>query len=257
MPHRPAAALSLLTVVALTGALGGCSKGAATPTGAAPGSSPSASAPASTPSGPASPVTTAVPTSTAAPLTPSSTTATPSGSATKPPATTTAAPSSEPAQAAVTGTCQRTLAAYPVLSPGATGTAVRALQCFLNDADYGPVLVDGIYGKQTRAAVTKVELGFEGPAPHPGRIDAGMWVLLISRSLGAQTLTIGSSGHDVTTLQRALRAAGGQLVVDGSFGKQTASVVKQFQKSNSITVDGVVGEQTSFFLKSGGVIATH
>lgn len=133
---------------------------------------------------------------------------------------------------------------------------MRTLQCFLNDGGYGPVLVDGDYGPQTRAAVTRVEQGFEGPAPHPGRIDGGMWVLLISRSLGTETLKTGATGAHVTTLQRALRAAGATLVVDGSFGPQTAAAVKAFQRSNSITVDGVVGDETYFFLKSGGVI-TH
>jgi peptidoglycan hydrolase-like protein with peptidoglycan-binding domain len=141
-----------------------------------------------------------------------------------------------------------------VLEPGATGPAVRALQCFLDDADYGPVLVDGVYGRQTRAAVARVESGFEGAPPHPGRIDRGMWVLLISRALGTTTLRQGATGPEVMTLQRALRAAGGTLEVDGVFGAQTRRVVTRFQKANSITADGVVGEETYFFLKSGGVI---
>ncbi|TQM64905.1 peptidoglycan-binding domain-containing protein [Humibacillus xanthopallidus] len=161
--------------------------------------------------------------------------------------------STEPAHADVQGECERTLTAYPVLEPGAKGPAVRALQCFLDDADYGPVIVDGVYGRQTRAAVARVESGFEGAPPHPGRIDRGMWVLLISRALGTATLREGATGPEVTTLQRALRAAGGTLEVDGVFGPQTRRAVTQFQKANSITADGVVGEETYFFLKSGGV----
>jgi peptidoglycan hydrolase-like protein with peptidoglycan-binding domain len=141
-----------------------------------------------------------------------------------------------------------------VLQPGAKGPAVRTLQCFLNDADYGPVAVDGVYGAQTRAAVTKVEAGFEGQAPKPGRIDDGMWVLLISRTLGDATLKVGSKGADVVTLQRALRAAGGTITVDGTFGAQTKKVVQRFQQANRIGDDGVVGEDTLFLLKMGATI---
>jgi peptidoglycan hydrolase-like protein with peptidoglycan-binding domain len=140
------------------------------------------------------------------------------------------------------------------LKVGAKGPAVRTLQCYLNDADYGPVTVDGVYGAQTRAAVPKVEAGFEGPAPKPGRIDDGMWVLLISRTLGDATLKVGSKGADVVTLQRALRAAGGTITVDGTFGAQTKKVVQRFQQANRIGDDGVVGEDTLFLLKMGATI---
>jgi peptidoglycan hydrolase-like protein with peptidoglycan-binding domain len=241
--HRSArAAAALMAALTLASAFAACS-GSSTPPPTA------ASSAATVPvTSDAATATASVATTTAA----ASTVSTPSTATTTaiapPPAT------SEPNQAAVRGTCERTLTAYPVLEPGAKGAAVRALQCFLNDSDYGPVLVDGIYGRQTRAAVARVESGFEGPAPHPGRIDRGMWVLLISRSMGNGTLRQGATGAEVTTLQRALRAAGGTIAVDGVFGSQTAKVVKQFQQANSITVDGVVGDETYFFLKSGGVL---
>ncbi len=195
-----------------------------------------------------------IPTVTADPLTPTKPTprpsATPSATATTP--TTPAPTPTDPGS--VAGACERTLPAYPVLEPGAKAPAVRALQCFLNDADYGPVAVDGVYGAQTRAAVTKVESTFEGPAPKPGRIDAGMWVLVISRSLGDGTLKVGSKGADVVTLQRALRAAGGRITVDGDFGAETKKVVKRFQEANRIGDDGVVGDETLFLLKMGATI---
>lgn len=188
-----------------------------------------------------------VPTVTADPLTP--TKPTPSAAASTP---TPQASATDPGS--VAGSCTRTLPAYPVLQPGAKGPAVRTLQCFLNDGDYGPVLVDGVYGAQTRAAVTRVEASFEGPAPKPGRIDAGMWVLLISRTLGDGTLKVGSKGPDVVTLQRALRAAGGTITVDGSFGPATKKVVQRFQQANRVGDDGVVGDETLFLLKMGATI---
>lgn len=192
-----------------------------------------------------------IPTVTADPLTPTKPTPRPSATPSATPTTPAPTPTDP---GSVAGACERTLPAYPVLEPGATAPAVRSLQCFLNDADYGPVAVDGVYGAQTRAAVTKVESTFEGPAPKPGRIDAGMWVLLISRSLGDGTLKVGSKGADVVTLQRALRAAGGTITVDGDFGSETKKVVKRFQQANRIGDDGVVGDETLFLLKMGATI---
>ena len=58
--------------------------------------------------------------------------------------------------------CQRTLASYPILRPGDRKAAVRTLQCSLNDVGVGPVVVDGFYGPQTKAAVKEITDGFEG-----------------------------------------------------------------------------------------------
>ena len=131
---------------------------------------------------------------------------------------------------------------------------MRALQCFLNDADFGPVTVDGVYGAQARAARKRLEATYEGPAPKPGRVDAGVWVLVISRSMGNATLKQGSKGADVTTLQRALRAAGATITVNGLFGAETKRAVQRFQDANRIGADGIVGDETLFLLKSGATI---
>ena len=59
------------------------------------------------------------------------------------------------------------------------------------------------------------------------------------------TLRYGDSGVFVTYLQLALRragyAAGG---IDGVFGTRTLNAVNAFQKSNGLTVDGIVGMET-------------
>ncbi len=159
-----------------------------------------------------------------------------------------------PAPAARHAACHRTLADYPVLRPGARRPAVRTLQCALNDAGYGPVVVDGWYGPQTRAAVGRVEAGFEGPAPHPGRVDNGFWVLLFGQHLPDRRLRAGQHGPDVRTLQRALRAAGGSLEVTGSFDPGTRRAVRRYQRSQGVRPSGVVNDRTLFFLKMGGVI---
>lgn len=172
------------------------------------------------------------------------------------PAVAVAAPSTHAASARV-GTCNRTLTHYPVLLPGARRPAVRTLQCALNDDDYGPVAVDGFYGPQTRAAVRRVENGFEGPSPHPGRINNGFWVLLFGQHLPDRNLRIGEHGPAVRTLQRALRAAGGHLTIDATFGPETRRVVRNYQRSQGLIVSGVVTERTRFFLAMGGVIGAQ
>ena len=53
------------------------------------------------------------------------------------------------------------------------------------------------------------------------------------------TLKIGSRGNDVKTLQSKLN-----LIPDGIFGKITEEAVKDFQKKNKLTVDGIVGDST-------------
>lgn len=52
-------------------------------------------------------------------------------------------------------------------------------------------------------------------------------------------LKIGSRGEDVKTLQEALN-----LIADGIFGDLTEEAVMEFQKSNGLKVDGIVGNET-------------
>ena len=52
-------------------------------------------------------------------------------------------------------------------------------------------------------------------------------------------LKLGSRGTDVITLQKKLN-----LHQDGIFGPLTEEAVKEFQKSNGLTVDGIVGAKT-------------
>jgi peptidoglycan hydrolase-like protein with peptidoglycan-binding domain len=169
------------------------------------------------------------------------------------PAAAVAAPATQHTSARASA-CHRTLKHYPVLRPGAHRPAVRTLQCVLNDDGYGPVVVDGSYGPQTRAAVRRVEGGFEGPSPHPGRINNGFWVLLFGQHLPDRNLSFGQHGPAIRTLQRALRAAGARLHVNANFGSRTRTVVRHYQRSQGVPVTGVVDERTRFFLAMGGVL---
>ncbi|MGP9537744.1 C40 family peptidase [Brachybacterium sp. AOP43-C2-M15] len=63
----------------------------------------------------------------------------------------------------------------------------------------------------------------------------------------------GSRGGAVKDLQSALNDSGANLAVDGVFGKRTHAAVKDYQSSNGLQVDGVVGPQTRGALNGGGV----
>jgi peptidoglycan hydrolase-like protein with peptidoglycan-binding domain len=166
---------------------------------------------------------------------------------------TTATPSvaSEPTQAAA-AQCHRTRPAYPGIKPGTKSGAVRSLQCVLNDAGFGPVTVDGFYGPETQAAVKKLTDGFECCIAHPLRVRTFYWVILFTASHQLHGLEHGDSGIRVKTLQRALRADGETLAVDGEFGTQTAGQVKVFQDKCGLKKTGRINDKTSFFLSQGG-----
>jgi len=57
-------------------------------------------------------------------------------------------------------------------------------------------------------------------------------------------LSYGSQGDEVKKLQKKLNEQGYNLVVDGIYGSQTQSAVKDYQKKNNLSVDGIVGSQT-------------
>lgn len=57
-------------------------------------------------------------------------------------------------------------------------------------------------------------------------------------------ISYGSNGDEVKTLQQLLNNSGYNLAVDGQFGQKTQQAVKDYQKKNGLTVDGIVGNNT-------------
>ena len=91
----------------------------------------------------------------------------------------------------------------------------------LNDTQLGPVTVDGFYGPETQAAIKKLTDNFECCIEQPLLVRTWYWTILFSQSHRLRGLELGDSGVRVKTLQRALRADGETVVVDGDFGAQT------------------------------------
>lgn len=90
--------------------------------------------------------------------------------------------------------------------------------------------------------VAVVAAGSVGPSPadagsHPAQQTTGSDAV-------APSLGLGASGAAVTALQYVLRSYGYTVAVDGQFGPQTARVVRSWQKSNGLDVDGIVGPAT-------------
>lgn len=65
------------------------------------------------------------------------------------------------------------------------------------------------------------------------------------------TIKRGSRGESVERVQRALMAAGIEVAIDGDFGRNTETGVREFQRRNALTVDGVVGPDTLAALDAG------
>lgn len=57
-------------------------------------------------------------------------------------------------------------------------------------------------------------------------------------------VSYGSKGSDVTELQKLLNQNGYTLDTDGIFGSKTQAAVKDYQKKNGLSVDGIVGKNT-------------
>lgn len=58
-------------------------------------------------------------------------------------------------------------------------------------------------------------------------------------------LSIGDTGEAVTDIQTSLNNHGANLAEDGIFGSNTDDAVRDFQQSNSLSVDGIVGPETT------------
>ena len=58
------------------------------------------------------------------------------------------------------------------------------------------------------------------------------------------SLAYGSTGSEVTELQKLLNTNGYDLEVDGNYGEKTQAAVSDYQQKNGLSVDGVAGDQT-------------
>ncbi|MGP4111455.1 peptidoglycan-binding protein [Streptomyces sp. 4N509B] len=144
---------------------------------------------------------------------------------------------------------QLNFTSYSTLREGSTGNQVRALQYLLNANGFNAGTVDGDFGPTTEGAVRSFQtnrgLGVDGV------VGRQTWTALLSAG-SRPTLQQGSTGADVSRLQRALTAAlGRSIAIDGIFGSGTAQGVRDYQSSRNLGVDAIVGSQTWTALQAG------
>ena len=181
---------------------------------------------------------------------------------------------------ATTGNTSTTTGLSRTLRKGYTGSDVTSAQTQLKSLGYYTSTVDGVYGAGTMAAVSAFQKN--NNLSVDGLVGSKTYALLFSSSAAASTstaatdtstdssastdtdtsgtstyvsLTLGSTGTAVKTLQKALKALGYNVTTDGNYGSLTKSAVAAFQKLNGLTSDGVAGALTQETLYSGSAVA--
>lgn len=161
------------------------------------------------------------------------------------------------------------------LVQGMEGDDVKWLQAALLHIGYASP-IDGYFGKNTRSKLVKFQSahgltsdGVLGPAtlkeiinylpagsvssdpePSPGPVQGGNESDPSQYPVPTRTLQKGMTGNDVKWLQAALNKLGANLTVDGDFGSGTEAAVKNYQKNNGLTQDGIVGPATRTKIKN-------
>jgi peptidoglycan hydrolase-like protein with peptidoglycan-binding domain len=149
-----------------------------------------------------------------------------------------AAPAVSAAPAVVAAPSQPLALVWPLVQIGARGERVISIQSFLNQRIGAGLLVDGIFGPLTQAAVIRFQRLVGLPAD--GQVGQMTWPRLIIQ------VQRGSVGPAVSALQHNLHFAYGfrDLAIDGIFGPMTEQAVRLFQDVERIPIDGIVGPIT-------------
>ena len=147
----------------------------------------------------------------------------------------------------------------PTLAIGSSGPDVRRLQIILVMTKLLDVSdIDSNFGPKTRDAVKSFQQG-DNLTPD-GVVGPLTWQALPADP-NTPRLARGSTGPAVSALQKGLHAFDGPNTptdpgpIDGNFGQRTESAVRGYQTRQSITVDGVVGDQT-WWVPAGAAGAT-
>ena len=144
-------------------------------------------------------------------------------------------------------------AAQPTVYSGSRGESVKTLQAQLNAKGFNAGSVDGIFGKNTRAAVMAFQKanglaadGIVGKLTWAKLYDTTAALPSASTTAGTQPMVYrGSRGDAVRRLQELLNKKGFDCgAVDGIFGSKTYAAVVAFQKANGLSADGIVGPLT-------------
>ena len=144
-------------------------------------------------------------------------------------------------------------AKLPTLLLGSRSSDVKTLQELLNAKGFHAGSVDGIFGRNTRAAVIAFQNanglaadGIVGKLTWAKLYDTTAALPAASTATGTQPMVYrGSRGDAVRKLQELLNKKGFDCgAVDGIFGSKTYAAVMAFQKANGLSADGIAGPLT-------------
>lgn len=145
----------------------------------------------------------------------------------------------------------------PTLQVGSHGSDVARLQrIMVMTKMLAYTDITGTYGPATRQSVVDFQDGTAGLAAD-GVCGPLTWAALPADPDTPQ-LARGSSGAEVSALQGGLTRIGGAVSpgpVDGEFGPRTDASVRDYQKTRSVGVDGIVGDRT-WWVPAGAAGAT-
>ena len=139
----------------------------------------------------------------------------------------------------------------PDTAPSASNTntssngsaSIKAVQTWLNNNYNTNLVVDGLYGKLTKAALVKAlqtELNRQCGA---GLVVDGIFGNMTASA--CVNISIGDSGNITKTLQGLLICNGyGTNGFDGVYGNGTYSAVKNYQSNHGLVADGIAGRNT-------------
>ena len=159
--------------------------------------------------------------------------------------------------------------AYETLKKGMTGDAVKALQNRLIELGYLTGTADGIFGTSTGEAVyyfqknnglvrdsiagedTLKKLFSTAAIPMKPSTTTAPQATTPIASIPTGTLRQGDKSDAVKVMQQKLISLGYLSgTADGVFGVQTYRAVREFQKDNALSADGVAGSKTIAALNS-------
>jgi hypothetical protein len=147
-----------------------------------------------------------------------------------------------------------------MLQEGMSGGIVKMLQELLFGMGYDVGELDGEFGPQTRAGVEALQRdkglvvdGIAGPATMAAISEAYSWARQPIPAPGPCPPWPGRyllfcdpmmNGGDVRQWQQQMLARGWHLSADGWYGLESLSICKSYQAEKGLPVDGVVGPQT-------------
>lgn len=130
------------------------------------------------------------------------------------------------------------------VTPAAIGDAnVNEVQRWLNSSYGYDIYIDGVYGSQTRSALTMALQEELNKAYGSDLVVDGIFGNLTKSAI--RNISNGSSGNYVMVLQGFLMCNGFDTGgLDGIFGQATDASVREYQSGHGLVVDGIAGKET-------------